>query len=159
MIYELFYLIGENKSPELEKIKREVKSIVENQGGRWLDPEILEKRKMAYKIKGQQRGVYVARRFELSENAKEEQKNDPLQNISKQLKLSQDILRFMLVKASEIPQLKSREEIKREDLAKKNPRQRLTEHKMEKKATEKNEINEEKEDKSIEKKLEEILNN
>jgi ribosomal protein S6 len=151
MIYELFYLVGEAKEPELPKIKDAVKKIVEKEGGKWLDPEITEKRKMTYKIKGQFRGIYIARRFEFSERDLEEQGGESFKNTAKQINLNKDVLRFIIAKASDLPELKTREEIKKEALAaeKKIPatKKKLTASGVE--AGEK---------KSIDEKLEEILN-
>lgn len=109
MAYELFYLIAEAKESEFSKIKESVEKIVESEGGEWLEPEIIEKRKMAYKIKNQFRGIYIARRFEFVEKDTEEYKSDTIQNISKQIKLNPDILRFVIVKADDLPELKPHE--------------------------------------------------
>lgn len=115
MQYELFYLVGEAKESQLDQIKEDVKKIVESEGGKWLEPEIIEKRKMAYKIKAQFRGIYVARRFELPE--KEEGEKNEIQNISKKIRLNPGILRFLIVRADELPELKPHETIAKERAA------------------------------------------
>lgn len=164
MQYELFYLIGEAKEPQLGQIKEEVKKIVENEGGKWLDPEIIEKRKMAYKIKGQFRGIYAARRFEFPE--KEEEEKNEIQSISKKMKLNPDILRFLIVRADELPELKPHEIIARDKFSKisagreerpryaKKPADKISQ----KEATAEKPAAPKKEAKSIDEKLEEILN-
>jgi len=148
MQYELFYLVGEAQEPGLEKIKSDVENIVAKEGGKWLDPEIIEKRKMAYKIKRQYRGTYVARRFDISAVDSDEPREDAVQAISKHIKLNQDILRFLIVKTDDLPELKSREEIRKTPLF------------SEKRATKKPIVEKPKEDKkakTIDEKLEEIL--
>ncbi len=51
----------------------------------FLDPEVLEKRKLAYEIKHQRRGTYVTRRFELPENedGAETEKESAVEKITK----------------------------------------------------------------------------
>jgi ribosomal protein S6 len=105
MQYELFYLVGEDKEPALEKIKGEVKKAVEDEKCQWLETQIMEKRKMAYKIKGQFRGIYIAQRFEIPENEESEGKEE-LRNISKKMNLNPNILRFIIVKTDDLPELK-----------------------------------------------------
>jgi ribosomal protein S6 len=114
MQYELFYLIGESKEQDLEKIKGDIKKIVTDEGGKFQEPEIIEKRKMAYKIKSDFRGSYIAQRFSLPEkDADENIGENTIQKINKQINLYRNILRFILIKADELPELKAREEIKR----------------------------------------------
>ncbi len=168
MTYELFYLIAESKESELPKIKELVKKIVESEDGKWLEPEIIEKRKMAYKIKGQFRGVYIARRFELSEKDLEGHKTETVQNISKQIKLNPDILRFVIVKADDLPELKPHEIITgsrttRPFAEKRETRPPYLKKPVSDKATEKEAVKEKpadskKEIGSLDEKLEEILN-
>lgn len=164
MQYELFYLIGEAKEPELLRIKEVVKKIVESEGGKWLEPEIIEKRKMAYKIKGQFRGIYAARRFELPE--KEEEEKNEIQSIGKKMKLNPDILRFIIVNARELPELKPHEIIARDKFSRisagreERPRytKKPTYKAVEKEAPAEKPATPKKETKSIDEKLEEILN-
>jgi ribosomal protein S6 len=161
MQYELFYLIGEAKESELPKIKEGVTKAVENEGGKWLETEIIEKRKMAYAVKGQYRGIYVARRFELPAKDAEDRKEDAVKNISRQMKLNPEILRFLIINAAELPELKPHEIIAGARPSQSAPRRREfaparpVSAKLEetKKTPEKT-----KETKSIDDKLEEILN-
>lgn len=165
MQYELFYLIGEAKESELPGIKESVGKIVGNEGGKWLEPEIIEKRKMAYKIKNQFRGIYIARRFELPEKDVEEYKTEAIKNISKQIKLNPDIIRFVIMKADDLPELKPHEVIAGSRIArpfaKKEeepayPKKPVID-KTAKKETAKEKPAGEKEAKSLDEKLEEIL--
>jgi ribosomal protein S6 len=107
MRYEILYLIGASKEADLEKIKGEVKELVSSLGGVFEEKETLEKRKMAYKIKQETHGIYVAQRFELPEmeNTKE---------INRKMNLNNNILRFIISRTDDLPELKSKEERIRE---------------------------------------------
>ncbi len=107
MHYELFYLIGASKEAELEKIKGEVKELVSSLGGVFEEKETLEKRKMAYGIKQETHGIYVAVRFELPDQ-------ENINEISRKMNLNNNIMRFLISRADELPELKSKEERIRE---------------------------------------------
>lgn len=111
MRYELCYLVGESKEPNLQKIKEEVSAIVSKEGGKWLEPQVEEKRKMAYKVGKEVRGIYIAQQFEIvrDEEKEDAEKNNSLDNISKKLNLYNNILRFIVIKAEDVPELKVRE--------------------------------------------------
>jgi len=111
MRYELCYLVGESKEQEFAKIKEKVSAIVSKEGGKWLEPQIEENRKMAYKIGKEIRGVYVAQQFEIVKDEEKEngEKTNPLDVINKKLNLYNDILRFIIIKAEDVPPLKVRE--------------------------------------------------
>jgi ribosomal protein S6 len=109
MKYELCYLIGESREQEFARIKEEISAIVSNEGGKWLEPQIEEKRKMAYKVGKEVRGVYIAQQFEIIKDEEEGEKINPLDGINKKLNLFNDILRFIVVKAEDLPELKIRE--------------------------------------------------
>jgi ribosomal protein S6 len=109
MRYELCYLVGDSKEQDFTRIKEEVSAIVSKEGGKWLEPQIEEKRKMAYKVKKEVRGVYVAQQFEIIKDEEEGEKINPLDSINKKLNLYNDILRFIIVKAEDVPELKVRE--------------------------------------------------
>ncbi|MDR3559341.1 MAG: 30S ribosomal protein S6 [Candidatus Pacebacteria bacterium] len=122
MRYELFYLISGSKEAEVEKVKAEIKKLVTEAGGVFEEKETQEKRKLAYKIKHDTHGVYVASRFEL-ENA------ESLNDISSKLNLNGGVLRFLLSRASELPELKTKEERINEALQKESAPQRRKEEK------------------------------
>lgn len=103
MQYEIFYLIGASKEAQLEAIKSQVEDIVKEGGGIFLEKEVIEKRKLAYQIKHESHGFYLARRFDLEEREK-------LQEINKKLNLYPEVLRFILSKACDLPELKTKEE-------------------------------------------------
>lgn len=151
MQYELFYLVGESKEPDLEKIKEEIKNAVIQEGGNFLELQVTEKRKLAYKIKGESRGTYVAQRFEIEDDKDTEgsEEKNQISNITKKLNLNQNIFRFIIIKSDELPELKTREKAaKRRD----RKEERIFETKEVKKEKKKPEV-----PKDIDEKLEEIL--
>jgi len=103
MQYELFYLVGASKEAELPKIKAEVAELVASSGAVFEEKQVTEKRKMAYEIQRENRGFYVAQRFNLEEQ-------DKIQSITRKLNLYAAILRSLIVRTDELPELTSREE-------------------------------------------------
>ncbi len=108
--YELFYLVGETKDAELPRIKETVEKMVTDEGGTFLAPQTEEKRKLAYQIKKEVRGTYIARRFTLPDHDEvdiETVEVHPITKISRALMLSKDVLRFIVLRADELPELKA----------------------------------------------------
>ena len=107
--YELFYLVGEKKDAELPRIKEEIEALVTGVGGTFLPAMTEEKRKMAYEIKDEVRGTYIARRFTLPDKDEIERAADeihPIVKIERALTLSKDVLRSIVLRADELPELK-----------------------------------------------------
>jgi small subunit ribosomal protein S6 len=159
MKYELFYLVAGSRETELETIKAATEEIITHEGGAFEEKEVVERRKLAYEIKHETHGFYVARRFEINETEK-------IQNITRKLNLHTGILRSIISKASELPELKTKEE--RIGAASNRP-ERKNKETAEKaaapkpaekvaKVSEKITPIEKKETEDIDKKLEEILN-
>jgi ribosomal protein S6 len=115
MQYELFYLVGERNEPNLEAIRQEVSELLISEKATLLDPELTEKRKLAYEIKHQSRGTYVTRRFEMPEIdywANQEEtagKEFGIEVITKKLNLTNTVLRFIIVKTDSLPALGAKE--------------------------------------------------
>lgn len=155
MQYELFYLVGASREAGLDKIKKGAAEIVTSEGGIFEEKQITEKRKLAYGVRRENYGFYVAQRFNLEDTEK-------LRAISKKLNLYPDILRFLITKASELPELTSREERKEKESIKPKYEARKEKPVEIKKAEEIKEIKERKwpkvSEEDIDKKLEEILN-
>jgi ribosomal protein S6 len=108
--YELFYLVGETKEAELPRIKEMVAKIVTDEGGVLLPLETEEKRKLAYMVKKETRGIYIARRFTLADHDEVDQETvdiHPMNKINRAMMLSQDILRFIILRADDLPELKA----------------------------------------------------
>lgn len=156
MEYELLYLVGESNKPRLDKIKEEAQKIVISEGGKFLEFQIIKERKMSYKIENETRGVYIAQRFNIIEKDSENHNPETIANIIKKFNSNPDILRFIIVTAKELPELKLEEEKKKTVnpvTVKKKP-----EIKIEKIKKEENFKEGKKEtDENIDKKLKEIL--
>lgn len=103
MRYELFYLVAGSRESELDTIKPTTEAIITTEGGVFEEKEVVEKRKLAYEIKHETHGFYVARRFEMEDTEK-------LQEINRKLNLHTGILRSIISRASELPELKTKEE-------------------------------------------------
>ena len=144
MQYELFYLVGASKEADLEKIKKEISNIVASEGGTFEEKQTEERRKLSYEIKHETHGTYIAQRFEMENPEK-------IQSITRKLNLHQEILRSIISKASELPELRTKEE--RIKASEKQTRKE-TAAKIVPPTTEEKKKAEE----DIDKKLEEILN-
>ncbi len=109
--YELYYLVGELKESELPKIREEVERIVKSFGGEFLPAETSEKRTLAYLVRKEKRGTYIARRFTLPGRSDEpfveeaEPKEHAIFSIDRELKLYQDVSRFLILRADDLPEL------------------------------------------------------
>lgn len=127
--YEIFYLVGETKEAELPRIRTEVEALIKERGGVWLEVETSDKRRLAYEIKGETRGFYIARRFTLPDKTElvgeeleaEIAKGDAIRYFTQKLALSKDILRVLFLRAEDLPALKP---IERTEYAKKEVRGR-----------------------------------
>ena len=166
MQYELFYLVGQNNEEKLDATKKEVEQTLTDEGAVFGEMEVITRRKLSYEVKHQIKGIYIARRFEMPEvdywaEGLESEKVGRIDVITKKLNLNQNVLRFMIVKAEELPELKQKEEIpakrepeRRDRRDSRDRSERPTRH--DRPAPAKKE--EKKPEESIDKKLEEILN-
>lgn len=145
MEYEICYLIGESKEADLEKIRPEIEGIITKHKGVFSEGEFLRKRRMAYEVKGEKRGTYVARRFTIPSKDEREElypDYDIMGEINKELRFNQNLLRYILIKTDDLPPLKDLElseekfaEEKREFKKEEKPKEeKITEKVEEKKA-------------------------
>ena len=113
--YELLYLVGESKEAELPRIREAVEQVVVSNGGTFLAGTTEEKRKLAYSVKKETRGTYIARRFSLpdKDEREEEPETHPVVAINRALMLSKDVLRFIVLRADDLPELKPIERVER----------------------------------------------
>jgi ribosomal protein S6 len=116
MLYELNYLVGESREADLEKIKKEVADIVAGEEAKFIEPQIAEKRKLAYKVEKDIKGIYIAQRFEVEQGEMDAEKPDIISRLTRKLNLNQNIFRFLIVKADDLPELKSREQRAKEQV-------------------------------------------
>ncbi len=127
--YELFYLVGESKEPMLDTIRTEVEAICREEGAEFLAPETQDKRKLAYEVEGETRGIYIARRFTLPDKSElsaaefdaEMQKGDTITRLNRKFSLSKNVLRTLILRSDTLPELKP---IERTEYVKKDPRAR-----------------------------------
>ena len=96
-------MIGGSKESEVEKIKKEVSKIVIGVDGVFEEKETLEKRRLSYKIKHETHGIYIAQRFAIEDSQK-------IDDINRKMNLDPEVLRFILCKTDNLPELKSKEE-------------------------------------------------
>jgi len=89
--YELLYLVGANYTEEeLVPIKEKIKETIKKLGGEITLEDSLGKKKLAYPIQTNYQGYYLLYEFDLS--------GEKLKELDKNLKLTNEILRHILVK-------------------------------------------------------------
>jgi ribosomal protein S6 len=129
MQYELFYLVGERQEANLDAIRESVSEMLKQEGATLVDPELTEKRKLAYEIKHQSKGVYVTRRFEMPEvdywaDEKNSEKEFGIESINNKLNLNNDVLRHLIVKTDDLPDLGAKDRRKAQEMRTEKPQQR-----------------------------------
>lgn len=129
MQYELFYLVGERQEANLDAIRAGVSKMLTEEGATLNDPELTEKRKLAYEIKHQNKGVYVTRRFEMPEvdywaDEKNAEKEFGIASINNKLNLNVDVLRHMIMKTEDLPDLGAKDRRKAQEMRNEKPAQR-----------------------------------
>ncbi len=125
MEYEILYLVGESQEENFKKIKTKVEEIIVQAQGKFLKGEWIEQRKLAYPIQHERRGTYIARRFILpnKDERNEDRKmagKDIIGNITKKLNLQDNLLRFIIVKAEELPPLEIVDNLQEKKAARQN---------------------------------------
>ena len=99
--YELTVLIHPDFESDLEKALDKVRGLVAANGGEIVKEDNWGKKKLAYAIKGQDFAIYVAMDVKLPATA-------PLK-ISNTLNITDEVLRYLLVKAEVRPVVESEE--------------------------------------------------
>ena len=110
-VYELFYLVLDSKESDMSDIRKRVEEIVSEFGGTFLPEETEEKRNLAYEIRKERRGTYVARRFTLPAPGDEpftegQETSNPVESVDGKLRLLDGVARFLIVRAERLPELK-----------------------------------------------------
>lgn len=101
--YELLAIVGAEHSPEAaQDILNHIRDTVTTAGGEVLNTSVIGKRKLAYAVKKQRFGTYIALDFNLDGKA--------LQGVERNLALRNDIVRFLTVKTK----LKTAKELEEE---------------------------------------------
>lgn len=99
--YELTVLIHPDFESGLDKVLDKIRGLVAANGGEIAKEDNWGKKKLAYTIKGQDFATYVAMDLKLPATA-------PLK-ISNTLNITDEVLRYLLVKAEERPVVESEE--------------------------------------------------
>ena len=100
--YELTVLIHPDLESDLEKPLAKIRSLVTANGGEIAKEDNWGKKKLAYAIKGEEFAIYVAMDVKLPATA-------PLK-ISNTLNITDEVLRYLLVKAEARPEVEAEEE-------------------------------------------------
>ena len=99
--YELTVLVHPDFESDLEKVLDRVRSLITANGGEIAKEDNWGKKKLAYTIKGQDFAIYVAMDAKLPTAA-------PLK-VSNSLYMTDEVLRYLLVKAEARPVVESEE--------------------------------------------------
>ena len=147
--YEILYILPMSyTAEEVKPITKKVADIIKDNGGAITKEQDLDKQKFAYPIKNQSHGYYFLFEFDLP--------TDKLAGLNRILQLTNEVLRFIVVKKQVKTEEQLKEEAKiQEKIAKKKEKERAEEVKVEKVAKEKTKTKISLED--LDKKLEEIL--
>ena len=147
--YEILYILPMSyTAEEVKPITQKVAELIKTNGGAITKEQDLDKQKFAYPIKGQSHGYYFLYEFDLT--------TDKLIALNRALQLTNEVLRFIIVKK----QVKTEEQLKQEakiqeKIAAKREKEKTKEAKEEKVSKEKAKPKISLED--LDKKLDEIL--
>ena len=145
--YELLYLVsGNHTDEELTPIKELVKNLIAKFGGEIKSDDSLGKKKLAYPIKGDHQGYYLVYQFNMDGNN--------LAELNKNLKLTNELLRHVIVKKELKPSTLLKRAARRISITEENPAKPkvpVSENKSEKKDDNKIKLED------LDEKLDEIL--
>lgn len=99
MEFEINYLVLQSHTEDFPILREKVKKLIEANKGSIIDKLEYRKRKLAYKIKHELYGFFSVFRFTMEEN-------DTIRTLKKDLNLHQDVARYIIVRADELPALK-----------------------------------------------------
>ncbi len=99
--YELVTILKSSLSDEdISKFQETLRTLVESNGGKILKTENMGKRKLAYEVKGEKKGIYTLQHFEGSGTAVAE--------AERVCRLDETIIKFMTVKLTRPRPIKSK---------------------------------------------------
>jgi len=104
------WLVPDTKKEDLPRLKTEVNNIITKAGGTVIGETIEFEQKLAYQIKHNWKGIYVVGRFTLkSKDDREENEDttDAIGEMTRQLNLHKELLRYIIVSAKDLPSLES----------------------------------------------------
>ncbi len=98
MEYEINFLVLQSRTENVDQIKESVISLIKEHNGSINDELVYKKRKLSYEIKHEKYGFFTVLRFNLE--------NKPaILELKRELNLLQDVVRYIIVKADELPEL------------------------------------------------------
>lgn len=103
--YELLYIVHPDLEASIDKITEKIKGAIESRGGKLTYEENWGKRKLAYDIKKSDVGIYILWYFEAPKNS--------LSKIERDIRLTEEIIRFIILSAPEKIKVKT-EKLKKE---------------------------------------------
>jgi small subunit ribosomal protein S6 len=95
-LYETLYVVHPERGPRLKEFIERFKKVIEGQEGAIDDIEEWGMRDLAYRIDNQVRGIYTLMRYRATGQA--------VQELERNLKLTDGILRYLTVRAEERPE-------------------------------------------------------
>jgi small subunit ribosomal protein S6 len=102
MIYEINFLTLQSKTEQLEKIRQEIKKFIESYGASIVEEKEYLKRKLAYEVKHENYGFFTVLRFKF-------EKSFSLDEMKNKLNQKEEIARYIIIKADELPSLKEQD--------------------------------------------------
>lgn len=102
--YELLYIVHPDLESSIDKCIDKVRSYIEKKDGKIIYEENWGKKKLAYPIKKNDVGIYVLYYFDLPKNR--------LAGLEKDLRLNEEIMRFMILTSPEKKEAKPKKEKK-----------------------------------------------
>ena len=117
MIYEINFLVLQSKTEELPAVRKKVKLILEKIPAKIVDQLEYQKRKLAYTIQHQNYGFYTVFRFELDG----EETPNALEELKNKLNLENDVARYLIIRADNLPSLRQATAESTEDKTTKEP--------------------------------------
>jgi small subunit ribosomal protein S6 len=104
--YELLYIVHPDLESSIDKSVERVRSYIEKRDGKIIYEENWGKRKLAYPINKTDVGIYILWFVSLPKNK--------VANVEKDLRLNEEVMRFILLTAEEKKESKPKEEPKAE---------------------------------------------
>ena len=98
MEYEINFLVLQSHTETVDAIRDKVKSLIKEHKGSTTDELVYKKRRLAYEIKHEMYGFFTVLRFKLENNS-------DILELKRELNLVQDIARYIIVQANELPKL------------------------------------------------------
>ncbi len=98
MEYEINFLVLQSNTETVDSIRDKVKSLIKEHKGSVVDELVYKKRRLAYEIKHEMYGFFTVLRFTL-------ENNPDIIELKRELNLVQDIARYIVVQADQLPKL------------------------------------------------------